>query len=86
MRFVHLVSAAAIQVLVFFLPIAAGIAGLISGAIAVLLAVLGWFMVGIPLSYAVIDARAARLARLVQRSPLSGVRTSVPLARPADLR
>jgi hypothetical protein len=84
-RFGYLVSAAAIQLLVFFLPIAAGIAGLMSGGIAGLAAVTGWFVVGIPLSYALMDARAARLARAADRSHLSAVRTSAPLAHPADL-
>lgn len=85
MRFGYLVSAAAIQLLVFFLPIGAGIAGLVSGGIAGVTAVIGWFVVGIPVSYAVVDARAVRLARLSDRSHLSAVRTSVPLAHPADL-
>ena len=81
MRFGYLFGAAAIQLAVFFLPIAAGIAGLISGGAAGLTAVVTWFVAGIPLSYAAIDALAVRDARRRERSAVSsrGV-TGIPAA------
>jgi hypothetical protein len=62
-RFGHLLAAAAIQMIVFFIPLAAGIAGVVSGGLAGLTAVAGWFVLGIPLSYAAIDALRPRALR-----------------------
>ena len=83
MGFRYLAIAAAIQLVVFFLPIAAGVAGLISGGVAGLTAVLGWFVAGIPASYAVVDTFAARNARgrkraLVSAAPAAGIPTATP--------
>jgi hypothetical protein len=59
-RFAHLLAAATIQVIVLFIPLVAGIADVISGGAAGFTAVVGWFLVGIPLSYAAIDRLTGR--------------------------
>jgi hypothetical protein len=77
-RFRDLLTAAAIQLVVFCLPLAAGIVGLISGGMAGLTAVLGWFALGIPLSYAAID-RAAR-ARAQGRPRVASAPATLPIS------
>jgi hypothetical protein len=79
-RYEHLLTAAAIQLFVFFLPLGAGITGLLSGGLAGLTAVLGWFVLGIPLSYAAIDALAVRHSRAQEQgiaaTPVPGIPTA----------
>jgi hypothetical protein len=54
----------AIQVVALLVPIAAGLAGLISGGLAGLASIVAWGGLGVPASYAVIDRiQAARRAR-----------------------
>ncbi len=73
MRFGDLLTAAAIQLVVLLLPLAAGIIGLISGGLAGLLAVVGWFVIGVPVSYLAIDALAARRPSLEARARVRSV-------------
>jgi hypothetical protein len=77
-RFRDLLTAAAIQLVVLFLPLAAGVVGLISGGMAGLSAVLTWFVLGIPLSYAAID-RLAR-ARAHERPRVASAPATLPSA------
>lgn len=79
MRFRDLLTAAAIQLVVLLIPLVAGMVGLISGGIAGLTAVLGWFVLGIPLSYAAIDRLAGRQAR-AQRRPQVAAPATLPSA------
>ena len=54
----------AIQLLALLFPVAAGLAGLISGGLAGLASIVAWAGVGVPASYTVIDRiQAARRAR-----------------------
>ena len=54
----------AIQVVAFLVPVAAGLAGLISGGLAGLASIVAWAGLGVPASYAVIDRiQAVRRAR-----------------------
>ena len=54
----------AIQVVALLVPVAAGLAGLISGGLAGLASIVAWAGVGVPASYAVIDRiQAVRRAR-----------------------
>jgi hypothetical protein len=67
-----LLLTAAIQLAAVLAPIAAGLAGVISGNIAGLTSVLAWFVVGVPVSYAIVDVRrrpAAYGEKITQRSP-----------------
>jgi hypothetical protein len=79
-RFGYLLTAGAIQLFVLFLPLTAGIAGLISGGLAGLIAVVGWFVLGIPLSYTAVDALATRHARAQERSQLPSPVARIPSA------
>jgi len=79
-RFGYLLTAAAIQLFVLFLPLAGGLVGLISGGLAGLIAVIGWFAVGIPLSYAAIDAFATRHAHPPERSKMPSPAARIPSA------
>ena len=54
-----LLTVAAIQLATLLVPIAAGLAGLVSGATAGFASVIAWFVIGIPLSYGTVDARSA---------------------------
>lgn len=56
--------AIAIQLLALLVPVAAGLAGFISGGLAGLASIVAWAGLGIPASYAVIDKiQAVRGAR-----------------------
>ncbi|MGB2718062.1 MAG: hypothetical protein WBC51_28000 [Vicinamibacterales bacterium] len=80
MRFGYLLTAAAIQLFVLFLPLAGGLVGLISGGLAGLIAVVGWFAVGIPLSYSAIDALATRQEHAAERSKMPSPAARIPSA------
>lgn len=80
MRFGYLLTAAVIQLFVLFLPLAGGLVGLISGGLAGLIAVVGWFAVGIPMSYAAIDALATRHAHAPERSKMPSPAATIPSA------
>ena len=58
----------AIQLVALLAPLAAGVAGLISGGMAGLVSILAWAGFGLPVSYGIIDriqaAEKARRARL----------------------
>ena len=54
-----LLLAAVIQLAIFLAPLVLARTGFLSGEVAGLTAILGWFVVGMPLSYAVVDPRAA---------------------------
>ena len=59
-----IVLVVAIQVIALLVPVAAGLAGLISGGLAGLASLVAWAGVGVPASYAVIDRiQAVRQAR-----------------------
>ena len=66
----------AIQLAVLLVPIAAGLAGAIPGPAAGFVSIVGWFVVGVPASYAVLDAPAARRQRTQRRA-----RPTAPPAR-----
>lgn len=51
------------QLAALIVPLALGIAGLISGGTAGLMSIAAWFLVGIPISYAAVDIHAARRRR-----------------------
>ena len=53
----------AVQIAAFLVPIAAGLAGWVSGAVAGFASVIAWFAVGLPLSFVLADRRAARTLR-----------------------
>ncbi len=55
-----------IQLGVLFVPLGLGLAGLVSGGVAGLTSVTAWFVVGIPLSYGLVERQAFRAA---QRQP-----------------
>jgi hypothetical protein len=57
-----LVLATVIQLGVFLAPLVLAQAGFVSGEIAGLVAITGWFVVGMPLSYAVADNGRRRQA------------------------
>lgn len=67
----------AIQLAALLLPIAAGLAGWLSGGLAGLVSIVAWAGFGIPASYAIIDKRQA--ARRARRTGLAAVAT-VPSA------
>ena len=58
-----MLAAVAIQVAAFLVPLAAGLTGWISGAVAGFASVTVWFAVGLPVSYAFMDARRERSRR-----------------------
>ena len=57
-----LVCSTVIQLGIFLAPLALARAGMISGEVAGLVAILGWFVIGMPLSYTVADTVARRRA------------------------
>jgi hypothetical protein len=67
----------AIQLAALLLPIAAGLAGWLSGGLAGLASIVAWAGLGIPASYTIIDKRQA--ARRARRTGLAAVAT-VPSA------
>jgi hypothetical protein len=77
-----LVFASTIQLGTFLAPLVVARAGLISGEIAGLVAIVGWFVVGLPLSIAAVETLAQR--RALQASRERDRLTSVP-ARTAVL-
>lgn len=59
-----MLPAVAIQIAAFLVPLAAGLAGWVSGAVAGFASVTVWFAVGLPVSYAFMDARRERRRRV----------------------
>jgi hypothetical protein len=76
-----LAAVVAIQLASLVVPLAAGIAGLVSGATAGLLSVTAWFVVGLPLSYAIVDSRAARRAAAQAHPAPQPLQALAPTAR-----
>jgi hypothetical protein len=62
-----LVLATVIQLGTFLAPLVLARAGSMSGEVAGLIAILGWFVVGMPLSYTVADKVARRRALRASR-------------------
>ena len=73
----------AVQIAAFLVPIAAGLSGLVSGAVAGFAAVTSWFAVGLPLSYVLADWRAARaLRRQASQARPTAVEVLSPVSSP----
>ena len=68
--------ATVVQLAIFLAPLVLAKAGLMSGEVAGLTAILGWFVVGMPLSYAVVDRVGRR--KDLQPSPEGSRAGSVP--------
>jgi hypothetical protein len=62
-----LVLATVIQLGTFLAPLVLARAGLISGEVAGLVAIVGWFVVGMPLAFTVSDSLARRRALKASR-------------------
>ena len=61
-----------LQLAALLTPLALGMTGLISGGTAGLASITAWFLVGIPLSYAVVDTRTSRHASLASDARILG--------------
>jgi hypothetical protein len=61
-----------LQLAALLAPLALGMTGLISGGTAGLASITAWFLVGIPLSYAVVDMRTSQRASPASDAPIVG--------------
>ena len=78
MSFGGLLTVIIIQLGTLLVPLAAGVAGLISGGTAGLASIGAWFLLGVPLSYSAADIWSTRRVR--KPSPQNQFRSAGPIA------